>query len=107
MPRSFKKERTSLWRRRVGKWLFAKQNGICHWCREPMNLTPDDPKMCTIDHVVALADGGSNAESNLVGAHKSCNAKRGSNAMREHNRVQTEAKRKRLAEAKASDDCPS
>jgi hypothetical protein len=35
------------------------------------------PKEFTVDHVVSFAAGGSNALSNLVGAHSLCNQERG------------------------------
>ena len=40
----------------------------CHWCGEPAD---------TVDHVVALADGGSNTLDNLVPACRRCNFQRG------------------------------
>jgi hypothetical protein len=43
----------------------------CHICGGT-RFTKSNPK--TVDHIVALADGGSNDASNLALAHKSCNS---------------------------------
>lgn len=45
---------------------------FCAYCREPFNET----RRRTIDHVVPLAKGGTNAEHNLVAACGSCNSKK-------------------------------
>jgi 5-methylcytosine-specific restriction endonuclease McrA len=45
---------------------------FCAYCREPFNET----RKKTIDHVVPLSKGGTNAEHNLVAACGSCNSKK-------------------------------
>lgn len=59
--------------------VFARNGGKCHWCRKPL----DDSYH--IDHVKAVADGGTNAEDNLVAACPDCNGQRAMTA--EWNRV--------------------
>ena len=59
------------WRRISAEVIAATT--ACHWCGGP--ALPDDP--FTADHLVPKARGGTNARSNLVGAHRSCNSKRG------------------------------
>ena len=59
----------------------ARDRGICWLC--------GGPGATSADHVIALADGGSNFPSNLRAAHPHCNyaknAKR-SSELREHTR---------------------
>lgn len=42
----------------------------CHICGRP--FTKANPP--TLDHIIALADGGAHEVSNLAAAHQSCNA---------------------------------
>lgn len=42
-----------------------------------MNSRHLDPKSCTLDHILARADGGGGNIENLVAACKVCNEKRG------------------------------
>jgi 5-methylcytosine-specific restriction endonuclease McrA len=49
-----------------GRWLC----GICH---EPVTLAD-----LSFDHILALADGGEHAASNLMPAHRKCNEIKGS-----------------------------
>ncbi len=51
---------------RDGRWL-------CAICDEPVTLND-----LSFDHVVALADGGEHAATNLVPAHRKCNEIKGS-----------------------------
>lgn len=58
--------------RRVGaggvvsaKWAAVLRGDPCSYCSKPGG---------TVDHVVALNDGGSNAESNVAGCCQSCNS---------------------------------
>jgi DNA-directed RNA polymerase subunit RPC12/RpoP len=50
----------------------------CHWCGR--EFTAQDP--ATADHLVPKARGGTNDESNLVPAHRSCNSRRAAQARR-------------------------
>jgi hypothetical protein len=60
--------------------LFRKQRGRCHWCGEQMTLTepvrgqPDDPDMCTLEHIEDRWSPlrGRGGYRN-VAAHKRCN----------------------------------
>lgn len=45
---------------------------FCHWCCKPL-----DTKNLTIDHVVALQNGGFHIPDNLVSACRSCNSSKG------------------------------
>lgn len=57
--------------------LFKKQHGLCWLCCRPMNLTPEDPRCATIDHVVPLGCSGANRPGNKLLAHLFCNRVRG------------------------------
>jgi 5-methylcytosine-specific restriction endonuclease McrA len=46
----------------------------CHLCGKPFN-DPRDPAV--LDHVIPRAHGGSDDETNLLPAHRSCNGKKG------------------------------
>ena len=49
-------------------WLFFRQKGICFYCRQSQSITN-----WSVDHVIPMSEGGSNALSNKIGACKSCN----------------------------------
>lgn len=51
--------------------IFDRSNGACHWCQKSLN-----PDHYHIDHVVAVRDGGSNDENNLVASCPDCNGER-------------------------------
>lgn len=59
------------WKRLSAEVIAATK--ACHWCGGP--AMPDDP--FTADHLVPLARGGTHERRNLVGAHRSCNSRRG------------------------------
>lgn len=69
-------------RRRLGAFLHFVQGGKCYLCgfdvvcpsRWPVGLV--DGSMPTLDHVVPLAAGGTNAETNQALAHHWCNQRR-------------------------------
>jgi len=48
--------------------LYARDNGICQLCMEPVSF-----EEFTIDHVIPRAKGGSNNIDNLQIAHDKCN----------------------------------
>jgi 5-methylcytosine-specific restriction endonuclease McrA len=59
--------------------LFAEQDGLCIWCREPMKLNgcySDDPLYATIEHVISRSKGGAHDDTNMALAHKTCNERR-------------------------------
>ena len=60
--------------------IFNKDNGLCHWCRTPLEGVP-----WHADHVVAIADGGTNEDENLVAACPGCNHKRARNGWSDPN----------------------
>lgn len=47
--------------------VLRRDSYICHWC---------DGRASTVDHVEAVANGGTNDESNLVASCWPCNRKR-------------------------------
>lgn len=49
-----------------------KRDPFCHWCRTGLTI-----KTVTIDHVVPLLRGGSNADDNLVISCEPCNKEKG------------------------------
>jgi 5-methylcytosine-specific restriction endonuclease McrA len=55
--------------------IFAEQGGRCAYCGEERKLT--------IDHKKPLSRGGSNDLSNLVGACRSCNSRKGARELSE------------------------
>lgn len=52
--------------------VFAKCHGLCGVCLLPVSLDE-----FTIDHIVALSNGGTHTFGNLQIAHRSCNAHKG------------------------------
>lgn len=60
------------------KRILARSGGLCHWCGTELEVGASDLKHNTfhVDHLQPVADGGSNAESNLVAACADCNHKR-------------------------------
>jgi 5-methylcytosine-specific restriction endonuclease McrA len=49
----------------------------CSLCGNPITHLGHDRWSLTFDHIVSVADGGSNDLSNLRAAHKHCNSSRG------------------------------
>jgi hypothetical protein len=54
------------------RFLYDRDQGICGICREPVAFG----RSMDIDHVVQLADGGSDDPSNLRITHYQCNRRR-------------------------------
>lgn len=52
---------------RVCQRVFDRHNGICHFCRQPIQKPHQKHET---DHVKALINGGENRESNLAPIHK-------------------------------------
>lgn len=51
--------------------IFDRDGGRCHWCDEELDF-----EHFHVDHVVAVCDGGTNDEDNLVAACPICNGMR-------------------------------
>ena len=66
--RPFKKSDSPVKARRI----FDRSGGRCHWCR--CELTWDG--VWHADHVVAIRDGGTNDEENIVASCPDCNGRR-------------------------------
>ena len=68
-----KRIRDTAYRNRAKRIL--KANPVCYICGKPIDLTLHylDPMAGTADHVLAVYNGGTNEESNLRPAHRSCN----------------------------------
>lgn len=49
--------------------LFRKQGGICAICHLPLSSA----KLATLDHIVAVSDGGADTSENLRVVHYDCN----------------------------------
>lgn len=67
----------------------------CAICHQPIDYTADSrrhPRSFTVDHIVAIKDGGSNDSSNCRAACRGCNQ------ARNRKRHSEEAERKRNAE---------
>jgi 5-methylcytosine-specific restriction endonuclease McrA len=52
--------------------LLIIQGGLCAHCGKAMK-----PKHASLEHVIPRADGGTDAWTNLMVAHKWCNVRRG------------------------------
>lgn len=61
--------------------VWARRNlpPICALCDGPIDLTLNyrDPMAWTLDHIIPINVGGTNARSNLQPAHRSCNGAKG------------------------------
>ena len=55
--------------RRSQWWKNQKGRGVCYYCKEKFH-----PSQLTMDHIIALARGGTSRKSNLVTACKKCNS---------------------------------
>lgn len=62
------------WRRKKGR-IIARDGDKCHYCELPFVGKGD--YMCTFDHIIPVSQGGTNADDNLVLAHRKCNENRG------------------------------
>lgn len=68
--------------------IFRRDKGICQICHQPTRFfgslydTPFDkgPKAGSADHIIPVSKGGTNDESNLRWACRSCNCARGNRA---------------------------
>ncbi len=65
-------------RRIIKEYLYKLQAGICVYCESLMTL-----KAATIDHVVPVTRGGSDAIDNLVGCCIRCNKEKGERTLAE------------------------
>lgn len=69
--------------------LADAQEWLCYWCKVRMTPTPHaKPTMVTLEHIIAMADGGANDETNMVAACVQCNSTRVSEANLRHNKEQ-------------------
>lgn len=57
-----------------GYELMRRDGATCAYCRRDLRL---DSPLCSVDHVVPVAEGGKTILSNLVLACTACNAKKG------------------------------
>lgn len=53
------------------KRIFERSDGNCHWCEKTL-----DTENYKIDHIVAVRDGGTNDENNLVASCSDCYGRR-------------------------------
>jgi 5-methylcytosine-specific restriction endonuclease McrA len=82
MGRSIKGMRafTSHERREIRARLIKKYGTACQICSKAINMsTVREDNSFSIDHIVALADGGTNTEDNMWPTHVACNELKGSN----------------------------
>lgn len=72
-------------RRTLGKYALSvfqladRDGARCHICgkRVDMKMSGMAPKGPTVDHLIPVADGGTNDPANLALAHRDCNVRRG------------------------------
>jgi len=76
--RPFRSSRRRAWR----KELFAAQDGLCHWCKQPMLLVLPDGRTkptrdyATFEHLIPHSAGGKWSQKNIVLACWECNETR-------------------------------
>lgn len=57
---------------------IIKRDGMaCHWCKKQTSRIHTGRTKATIDHVIALADGGEHSMENCVVACSQCNSRKG------------------------------
>lgn len=59
--------------------IFERDEWTCGICREPVarDLKFPDPMSVSLDHIVALANGGEHSRANTQCAHLTCNVRKG------------------------------
>ncbi|MFA6336081.1 MAG: HNH endonuclease [Bacteroidales bacterium] len=64
--------------------IYERDNWICQICQEPVDngLKYPNPLSASLDHVIAIAVGGSHTEGNVQLAHLRCNIKAGIKAVK-------------------------
>jgi 5-methylcytosine-specific restriction endonuclease McrA len=73
-------------RRKMRIALLKKYGAVCQLCnpdstknsRIDLTLDTHHPRAFSIDHIIALADGGTNTLDNMWPAHRQCNTRKGS-----------------------------
>ena len=68
----------------VKRELFKEQGGICALCGAQLPLQIADNKACQVDHLVPVAQGGGNENTNLVLAHRKCNQEKAAKNLLEY-----------------------
>jgi 5-methylcytosine-specific restriction enzyme A len=58
---------------RVRLRVFDRDKGVCHWCKTQIKAPIETWQA---DHVIALINGGKNAESNLAPIHSHCHVEK-------------------------------
>jgi 5-methylcytosine-specific restriction endonuclease McrA len=69
--------------------VYLKTGFVCWYCGKKMGVGEDhqyDKDCCTIDHKIAMANGGGNTLENIVLCCLECNAKKGIDDNREYQR---------------------
>lgn len=69
---------------------FFKQNTHCHICKGIIPhwiVSPVHPLFGTIDHIIPLANGGTNTADNRAPAHRMCNMHKSNRELTEEMRV--------------------
>lgn len=69
-------KRNSKRRKKIRERIAERDGWICWWCREPVDPAGIGKEAPSLDHVVSLAEGGSNRRTNLRLAHVGCNNER-------------------------------
>jgi 5-methylcytosine-specific restriction endonuclease McrA len=65
--------------------VWEKTGGFCTYCHcKLLPFGSSDLNSFTVDHIVAIRDGGTNDIDNLVPACKTCNARKGSKDSRHY-----------------------
>jgi 5-methylcytosine-specific restriction endonuclease McrA len=68
---------------RVKLRVFERAKGICHICQRAIQAG----ERWDAEHVIAVINGGANAESNLLPAHKACHPKKTAADLKEKSKV--------------------
>ena len=64
--------------------LYAEQEGICALCGEKMSKDYFNKDYCQVEHLLPVSRGGSNGNSNLVLAHRTCNQEKANKTLKEY-----------------------
>ena len=58
--------------------IFERDGWVCQLCHEPIDseLRHPDPMAASLDHVVALVNGGTHTRANVQASHLTCNQRK-------------------------------
>ena len=84
--------------------MAERQNWRCCYCGERMDGQGDNPNAPSVEHVIPLSKGGTDAPGNLVAACRRCNSKRSSTYWLEHRQALVHARISRWPQPQETPD---